>query len=132
MAYLLDTDVCVFWLRGHAAIRERLLTVGVEQCAISVITLAELRYGAALSKQPAIQHEHVTAFARVISPLAFEPGMAAIFGDLKAHLKKQGLLLEDADLLIAATALYTQRILITSNARHFARLPGLQFVSWLT
>ena len=46
MRFLLDTDTCVFWLRGHIPVRDRLSAVGPEAVAVSVITLAELRYGA--------------------------------------------------------------------------------------
>jgi predicted nucleic acid-binding protein len=43
MRYLLDTDTCVFALRGSESVRERLSAVDPEAVAISVVTLAELR-----------------------------------------------------------------------------------------
>lgn len=42
MNFLLDTDTCVFWLRGRGKVRERLIDVGPDAVAISIITLAEL------------------------------------------------------------------------------------------
>ncbi len=53
MNYLLDTDTCVFWLRGQAPIRERVQAVGVQAIRVSVVTLAELRYGAEWSERVA-------------------------------------------------------------------------------
>jgi tRNA(fMet)-specific endonuclease VapC len=47
------------------------------------------------------------------------------------HLKKQGTLLEDADTLIAATAINQSAILVTDNTKHFARVPGLQLENWI-
>jgi predicted nucleic acid-binding protein len=40
MKFLLDTDTCVFWLRGRASVRDNLVAVGPEATALSVITLA--------------------------------------------------------------------------------------------
>jgi len=40
--YLLDTDICIYWLKGVPAVLERVKTVGVSQIAISTITVAEL------------------------------------------------------------------------------------------
>jgi predicted nucleic acid-binding protein len=45
MKLLLDTDTSVFWLRGHSPVRERMTQVDPQTITISVITLAELRYG---------------------------------------------------------------------------------------
>lgn len=50
--------------------------------------------------------------------------------DLYAHLYKQGKIISDADILIAATALVHQLILITGNTAHFSRIPDLQVQSW--
>lgn len=46
MSYLLDTDICIYWLNGREQIKTRLLAVGWKQIAISVISQAELYYGA--------------------------------------------------------------------------------------
>jgi tRNA(fMet)-specific endonuclease VapC len=46
MIYRMDTDSCVYWLRGHDAVRARLVAIGVDNVAVSVVALAELRCGA--------------------------------------------------------------------------------------
>jgi tRNA(fMet)-specific endonuclease VapC len=63
MRYLLDTGTCVFALRGHASMRGRFGARDPEAIAISVITLAELRYGAAWSARPKANHQAVGDFA---------------------------------------------------------------------
>jgi predicted nucleic acid-binding protein len=50
-----------------------------------------------------------------------------LFGRLRALLRLQGTLIPDLDLLIAATALQHDLVLLTRNRRHFDRIPGLQF-----
>ena len=46
MSYLLDTDICIYWLKGHEQVKENLLRVAWTQISVSVITRAELYYGA--------------------------------------------------------------------------------------
>jgi tRNA(fMet)-specific endonuclease VapC len=49
-----------------------------------------------------------------------------------ADLRRQGTLIEDADLLIAAIALANDSCLVTHNTAHFERVPGLQLEDWLS
>ena len=46
-------------------------------------------------------------------------------GDLWAFARQHGHPHGDADLIIAATALESQRVLVTGNSDHFAWIPGL-------
>jgi predicted nucleic acid-binding protein len=45
-------------------------------------------------------------------------------------LKKQGAIIGDADILIAATALVYGLALVTGNLGHFLRIPHLQCETW--
>jgi len=56
--------------------------------------------------------------------------IAQKFGDIKADLRRQGALLEDSDLFIAATALSLEVTLVTNNNEHFRRVPGLKLENW--
>ena len=69
---MLDTDTCVFWLRGHQAVRERMLDVSATDpsaLAIGVVTLAELRYGASYSERPEENHRAVDDFLTGVTVL---------------------------------------------------------------
>ena len=46
--YLLDTNICIFLLRGKYNVNKKIDTVGLDNCYISEITVAELKYGAEL------------------------------------------------------------------------------------
>lgn len=46
MTYLLDTDICIYWLKNRQQVRERVREIGWDQITICVITAAELYYGA--------------------------------------------------------------------------------------
>ena len=44
--YVLDTDTCIYWLKGEGKIRRKTEKVGPDNLTVTIITLAELRYGA--------------------------------------------------------------------------------------
>lgn len=50
--------------------------------------------------------------------------------DIYADLYKRGLIIMDADILIAATALENSLALVTNNENHFNRITGLQILNW--
>jgi tRNA(fMet)-specific endonuclease VapC len=66
MQYLLDTNICIFYLRGllnlDAVIREK----GLENCYISEITVFELKFGAENSSNPKKSHKAVDKFVQGI------------------------------------------------------------------
>jgi tRNA(fMet)-specific endonuclease VapC len=131
MSYLLDTDTCVFAMRGSESVRAHLNAIAPASVAISIITLAELRYGAACSARAQANHQVIDDFAHGVVVLGLNDEIAHLFGEFKAWLRKQGALIDDFDLLIAATAHHSQRKLITHNLDHFVRIPGLQVEDWV-
>ncbi len=46
MTYILDTNICIYWLKGNKNIEAKALEVGLETLSISFITLCELYFGA--------------------------------------------------------------------------------------
>ncbi|NNL78508.1 MAG: PIN domain-containing protein [Desulfobacterales bacterium] len=52
-------------------------------------------------------------------------------GDILANLRKTGQTLGIEDVLIAASAMTNQYIVVTANTRHFARIKGLKIENWL-
>ena len=130
MRYLLDTDTCVFALRGSPSVNERFDAIDPKEIAISVVTLAELRYGAACSAKPEANHQVVDDFVSGVIVLGLDDEIARTFGDFKARLRSLGALIDDFDLLIAATAHRYQLTLITHNLDHFFRIPLLRVGDW--
>ena len=131
MNFLLDTDTCVCWLRGNSLVRDRFAAVGTESSGVSVITLAELRYGANCSSRPEANHQAIDDFISGIPVLGIDQDIVRTFADVKAQLRKQGSLIEDLDLLIAATARTHGLILVTNNVDHYSRIPGLLLENWI-
>ncbi len=50
--------------------------------------------------------------------------------DLWVAARRGGFPDNDADLIIGATALELQRVLVTGNTRHFTWIPGLRMEDW--
>jgi tRNA(fMet)-specific endonuclease VapC len=71
-----------------------------------------------------------TGFVRSNDVITLDDAIARTAADLYATLRREGRLLPDADLLIAATALAHGHTLVTSNLKHFERVPGLQLENW--
>jgi tRNA(fMet)-specific endonuclease VapC len=130
LQYLLDSDTCVFWLRKRDSVRQRVAKVGPTRIAVSMIALAELRYGAACSAHPVANHQAIDDFVGGITIVGVDGRVARLFGDIKADLRHQGMLIEDSDLLIAATARALGLTLVTNNTEHFQRVAGLSLENW--
>lgn len=132
MSYLLDTDTCIYWLKGSQPVSQRIQSIGVHQIAISAITAAELYFGAYNSIRVEPNLVRAETFMNQLAVLPLTRSTLKIFGQLKAELRKQGQPLADFDLLIASTALISKRTLVTNNLRHYTRIPDLKVENWIT
>ncbi|MBI5876244.1 MAG: type II toxin-antitoxin system VapC family toxin [Chloroflexi bacterium] len=130
MTYLLDTDSCVYWLKGDVSVREHLRQAGVSRIAISAITAAELYFGAYHSARVNENLARAEAFILQFPVLPLDNAVLHVFGRIKSELRKQGQPVADFDLLIAATAMATDRILVTNNTRHYNRIANLRIENW--
>ncbi len=131
MKYLLDTDISVYWLRGEESVHQKISATDLSDLAISIITVSELHYGADCSNKPEHNHKIVNDFVNGLSVLNIEQSIARKFGEIKAKLRQEGTLIENFDLLNAATALNYNRILVTNNVDHFTRIKKLQIENWM-
>lgn len=128
MKYLLDTDVIVNHLRGKAKLKDKILEGGV---AISIITFAELLYGAYKStdkeKSLAIVNGFISDLR--VDILGLNQEIIHAYAKIKILLETAGKRLDEFDLLIGATAHIYSLSLVTRNLRHFSRIPDLRIVS---
>lgn len=131
MKYLLDTNICVHFLRGKYGLIEKFEQLGSESFAISEITLAELVFGAENSKNPQKNLDLIEVFANQVAVL---PIFSAIYlyGKEKARLRSIGLQISDFDLLIGCTAIEKDLIMVTENLKEFQRISGIRLENWVT
>ena len=128
--YLLDTNICIALLRGNRDIACRLINIGEGHCHLSVITLYELMFGAYYSKR---EEQEVPKVKRFIDRFPIIPlrDAAETYAMLKARLRSSGTLIDEFDLMIAATALEGDYILVTDNVKHFGRIAELTMENWI-
>lgn len=131
MRYLLDTCVISDFIKGEAGTIARLKQTPPADIAISAVTVMELCYGLALNPQRAQKVE--SAIASILSSvtiLPFSNGEAERAAQIRATLKSQGQPIGAYDVLIAATALQHNLIMVTANQQEFERVLGLQIENW--
>lgn len=131
--YLLDTNVCVFLLRGQYAIDKKLDNVGLENCHISEITEAELKYGAELGRRKGLRQrmEHLNEFLASINILPISDAID-LYASEKARLRLAGTPADDDfDLLIGCTAIVNNMVMVTENLKHFKNYAGIRLENWI-
>lgn len=132
--YLLDTNICVHFLRGEHQLQARFAAFGLAQCFVSEITVAELLFGAANSAPvwQARQRQQVAEFQALFAEQVLPIGPAlAIFAEQKAALRRTGRPIDDFDILIGSTALAHGLTLVTRNTRHFTNFSNLIVENWI-
>lgn len=129
--YLLDTDISSYIIRRRPAkVRDRFRALGSDGLAISVITEAELRYGAARDQaRPEILAD-VEDFLARLAVREWDRAAALHYAEMRAHVERAGKPVGNMDLLIAAHARSLGAVLVTNNQRHFRHLPGLEVENW--
>lgn len=130
MKFLLDTDTCVYALKQNATVLQRLLAQKPEDIAVSVITEAELRTGAAKSSAAAKTMRLVENFLGPIAILEFTSSDAATYAQVRAKLERAGTPIGPLDTFIAAQAVGRKLVLVSNNEREFRRVPGLHVLNW--
>jgi predicted nucleic acid-binding protein len=131
MKYLLDTDTLIYWLKGNKNIEEKALTIGLDQLRYSIISHAELYFGAYNSEQKDKNLKAIQVVYQKLALVNFNPESAQLFGMIKADLKQQGNIILDADIMIASIALSNELTLVTNNEKHFNRIPKLNIQNWV-
>lgn len=133
MIYSLDTSTAVDLLRGEPGpVRERFAAARTrgDELMLSAVALYELAYGAHHSAKPQAHLADLDRLLGYVEVVAFEGEDAMTAGRLRHELQPHGHRLGTPDLLIGAQALGRGWAVVTSNVRHFARLPGLRVVDW--
>lgn len=126
MSYLIDSNVIIDGLKGISSTTQTLASLENAGLAVSTITLAEVYEGAFGQANPVPHLESARRFLAGFAVIDVTEQIAVRFAELRHSLRRQGNLIPDMDLLIAATALEFDLTLLTRNLRHFERVPDLR------
>lgn len=126
---LLDTNVCVGFLHGDPRVLSQ-HALATELMAVPGMVFGELYYGIEKSRNRAENLLQTERFLGTVSVVHADDAVMRKFGELKAELEKDGNRVDDADIIIAATAICNDATLATGNMKHFSRFPGLRIENW--
>jgi tRNA(fMet)-specific endonuclease VapC len=131
MSYLLDTNVCITFLRGrNRHLVKRFVSVPAADKNLCSVVIAELYYGVYKSRYRAENFKALQSFIASLPFIPFEVKAAQIFGEIRADLESQGTPIGPYDLQIVAIALANDLTLVTHNTAEFSRVTGLRMADW--
>jgi len=131
--YMLDTNICIYVLKNHSdELRHKFKAI--KDICISSITYGELCFGIENGSNT-LKEERWQQLEKFTQRLLIDPldeNASRHYGSIRAKLKKEGAIIGNNDLLIAAHARSISAILVTNNVREFNRVPNLQVENWIS
>ena len=129
---LLDTSILIPFLRGEedvvAKVEEYL--EGFDRLSLSIITYYEILRGLKYigNEKKLRDFEELMDKSEIIT---LDREIIDKASGIYADLKRRGELVEDADILIAASCPVEDMILVTDNEEHFRRIESLEMENWV-
>lgn len=128
---MLDTNAVSDAIKDlNGSVANRLRGTSTGECCMSIVSLAELRFGAAKVGSDRLWRK-VDGFLAIAPALPFDHPAEVTYAKVRADLERRGRPIGPLDLLIASHALSLDLTLVTANIREFSRVPGLKVENWL-
>jgi tRNA(fMet)-specific endonuclease VapC len=129
--YLLDSDVCIPFLKGSdAQLRDRILALEEEEGALCSVVRAELAFGARHSRRVDSNLKRVAELFEMFRSMPFDDAAADHYGVVRAQLEQSGTPIGGNDLMIASIALAGDLTLVSRSVSEFRRVAGLRIERW--
>lgn len=136
MAYLLDTNTCIYLLTGNQPDYQRNILARLEALprnerpVISTVVLSELQYGVRKSRWRKANQALLDEFLLDFDVNDYGASTAVFYCELRTDLEKRGQPIGSMDMMVAAHALSLGATLVTHNTREFKRVKGLRLEDW--
>lgn len=131
MAWLLDTNVCVEYLRNrNPQVNSRLRSRSPSELRLCSVVIGELVYGAWRSNDPPRNLALLAEFFSTIASVPFDDSAAHEYGRIRQDLNSRGIPIGPNDLMIASIALVHGLTVVTHNTAEFSRVGGLTTEDW--
>lgn len=104
--------------------------IDTDNCFISEITLAELKFGVENSEKKAQNQKALDDFLVGVKIVPIFHSLD-LYAKEKARLRKAGMPIDDFDLLIGVTSVTHNLVMITNNMDHFERIKGIHIENWI-
>jgi tRNA(fMet)-specific endonuclease VapC len=127
--FMLDTDISSYVIKRRPATLVEKFEKHAESLNVSVITAAELRFGAEKAGRPKLA-ELVEAYLERVAILDWTNEVTSHYAQIRTELERAGKPIGNMDLLIASHAVSQGMTLVTNNIKHFSSVPGLKVEVW--
>jgi tRNA(fMet)-specific endonuclease VapC len=127
--FMLDTDISSYIIKRRPATLVEKFEKHAESLNVSVITAAELRFGAEKAGRPKLA-ELVEAYLERVAILDWTNEVTNHYARIRTELERAGKPIGNMDLLIASQAVSQGMTLVTNNIKHFSSVPGLKVEVW--
>ena len=129
---LLDTSILIAFLRGEEDVVSKVEAYLEEfdMLSLSIITYYEILRGLKYIEN----EKKLRGFEELMDKseiITLDREIIDRASEIYAELKRRGELIEDADILIAASCLVKGMVLVTDNEEHFRRIESLEMENWL-
>jgi len=130
MRFVLDTNTLIYFFKGLGNVSSFLLATPPADIAIPTIVLFELEVGIAKSTSPRKRKAQLKEFTALVTIIPFRYAEARSAAGIRVKLEKQRIPIGPYDVLIAASAMANNTILVTHNTKEFERIDGLKIEDW--
>ncbi len=141
MKYMLDTNICSYIIKHRPVeVWEKFKTLQMDDCCISSITCAELRYWVARNRRlhaksqnqgtPKVNEQVIDHFIAHLPVVMFDANAAAVYGQVRDSLEASGQPMGEADLFIGSHAISLNCVLVTNDVNDFKHFPDIQLENW--
>jgi tRNA(fMet)-specific endonuclease VapC len=128
--FVLDTDICSYIMLGaNTKLLDNLESHKNDKLRIAAVTYAELLYGAFRKDSKRILGKISVILSRV-SVIPFDQDAAVAYAKIRVESEKNGTPIGNMDMLIAASAISQDAILVTNNVKHFSKINNLKIQNW--
>ncbi len=128
--YVLDTNTLIYFFKGMGSVAERMFSVPPKDIAIPTIVLYEIEVGIAKSTSPRKRKTQLQSLLDLVSLIPFGYDEARYAATIRSRLEKKGQPIGPYDILIAASAISHQGVLVTHNTKEFKRINDLRIEDW--
>jgi tRNA(fMet)-specific endonuclease VapC len=126
---MLDTDISSYIIKRRPATLIEKFERHADSLSVSVMTAAELRFGAEKLGRPKLV-ELVEAYLDRLAILDWTNEVSGYYARIRSQLERSGRPIGNMDLLIASHAVSQGSTLITNNLKHFSSVSGLKVEVW--
>lgn len=131
MKYFLDTNICIYFLKGkYPALLQKIMLHSPEDIKIPSIVKAELLYGAEKSQKMDENIINVNNFLLPFEIVPFDNASAEVYSIIRCNLEKKAVIIGPNDMIIASTVLSKRGCLVSNNEKEFSRISDLIIENW--